>query len=407
MQFNNTKRYFLAGRKATSGGGSGASILDQDYGSVWAADAANGRSARVIYNQFQLIGYVQGNIAYQNIVGGNDSTAVLGNQLRPFKTIGAAITAIGFLENSLISCSAGVNNIYDLDCPQGLKVQGSKYDIYIEKGCTINYYGTYGVNISDRNTGGNILGGGKILNYSSIATGVVEGISGYTFNVEGADPPYGNKVYQFERLVNYANINLARVGDCVHVNSNVTFSAIGPSYILGVNSADKTVITLDPLSITAFNGFTNGGYIGNALAGTGLVLKMNNPESVDIDRCVIYSHGNQFGAAMPGVIEIKAETTALNIKIANSEVRFAGSESDFCLINFSNTISDYTTVVLHTCRLKSRNGNAYPLGGYSLKSNNDVSIKVIDTYANMDIKLGTNITNAVSSGNGFMVEPNL
>ena len=381
-------------------------VIDAGYSSALQFESSRSISGSLFYNTIQAIGYLPGNIAYQNIVGGDDRTAVVGNLLRPFKTIGAAISALGYLTNALLSCAAGVNNIYDADCPQGIKPQGSTFDIYLETGCTINYYGTYGVFISDIYTGGSIFGNGIIVNYSATATGSVDGISGYTVNIAGANSPYNNKKLQFERLLNYSQINFIRIGDCVTYNSGVTFISNGFGLIQNANAAAYNCITLDTNSKTSLLGFKNGGYIGNVLAGSGLVLKINNAANVTVDECTFYSHGNQFGATMPVALEIKAESS-IDIKFINSEIRFAGSATGYSVVNFKNINLDYSTVLFDRCKLRSRASNMYPANGYVISCDNDISLKLMDTYGHQDINPAKSVINVISTVSGYSKEPYL
>ena len=137
-------------------------VSDAPYGPSWNGVTDVAPSKKAVYDKIQTIGLLGGIIAYVDPIGGNDSTAVLGNLLAPYLTIGAAISALGSTSNSTLYLYPGAHYLFDSNTPYGLKAPNTNYKIVCEQGVTIESYCSYGVYIfngaTDSGTTGAIIG---------------------------------------------------------------------------------------------------------------------------------------------------------------------------------------------------------------------------------------------------------
>lgn len=387
-----------------------ALISNEPYGSSWDGVTDIAPSKNAVYDAIQNIGYVMGNIAYVDSVGGNDSTGTLGNMLRPYQTIGAAITAIGYLANSAIILRSGNFTIADWNCPYGLKAPNTYYDVVCERGVTIHSYCSYGVWIFDAQTdsgNGNLFGYPTIKNWSSVITGTVEGVNGYAINIL---PKAGFTTFQIDFLTNEDTGALS----CFRVGNGNTF--IGTvqlflqSRIYSRSLSAVPVLKAAPQSRLRIYG--NGDTNIDSVAQAGMI----NAYSLDVeDVTSLYTYGirfgvrgQAFGASSDYCAIIQTGAQVNDIQFVRSYFEFIEAKPTGVIVDFKNSLAANTqNIQFRDCIIKSRQSNAYVANGYSLSANNNVSIKLIDTYTDRPVTGSGIITNLIVSGSGFMVDPNL
>jgi hypothetical protein len=391
---------------------SSALVSDATYGPSWNGVTDVAPSKNAVYDAINGIGYVMGNIAYVDPVGGNNATAMLGNILKPYQSIGAAITALGTLTNSAMVLRAGSYTISDFDCPYGLKAPGSFYKIVCDPyAVTINSYCSYGTWIfngsSDTGGNGGVYGYPTIKNYSSVITGTVEGVSGYVFNVL---PKAGFTTFQIDLLTNEDTGNLS----CFRIGNGNTF--IGTvqlflqSRIYSRSLSAVPVLKAAPQSRLRIYG--NGDTTIDNVAQAGMV----NAYSIDVeDVTSLYTYGirysvrgQAFGANTDFCAKIQTGIQINDIQFVRSYFEFIEAKPTGKVIDFQNSLlANSQNVQFRDCIIKSRQSNAYVADGFSLSANNNISIKIIDTYADRAVTGAGTITNLISTGGGFMIDPNL
>ena len=292
----------------------------------------------------------------------------------------------------------------DANAPYGLKAPGSKYDIYLAVGSRIEYYGTYGLFCMDGNDGtaGQIFGYGDLLNYSSSATKVVDGKSGYTFNVANVTVPVN---FEYNRLLNEilsGSLGLVRIGNCP---SSVAMNNKTRAY-----SRTGIVVYADTGSRFSMGGTGSYDSVGDFIAPTGVyTLRVENPSRFTLQpNTVLTARGDSFGNANTRCIVINNTANAL-IQFFNLDATCLQAPAGYKLIEFEavpvggimNNLSFVRNV------LRNRQNNTFSSSGFSFFSNVDCSFKVIDSYAEKNTG-GTGImNNLISTGNGLMIEPNI
>ena len=379
-----------------SGGGS---VSDIPYGSVWEGVTGVAPSKNAVYNEIQTIGYVPGNTAYVNQIGGNDSNAVLGNILKPFKTIGAAITAMGLLQNSAIYVDAGSYTLTDADTPYGLKAPGSYYDMFLNPGVTISYYGTYGVWISDGNTYGNLWGDGYIYSYSSSFTGAVDTVNNYNVNIGCSTVA---KYVQANTITNHSTSNTSgniRVG--TSTGTGVVF------YISGRIQSDGGIPFFADSGSRSQLFECN--YIVSGSMSNGL-MTINNPAQFTCYGLInSAAYGQYVGMNQIQGITIFDNTGNSLIQFINCNITAVETNNiGYALIFIYGPGSgQMPNLLFQNCVLRNRQSTAYTKAGYSFQSAANLAFKIQDTYADSDINGVTTITNVLYKGNGFMYDTNL
>lgn len=399
MQYNQLKRYSNPGRRSTSGGGGGggASVLDQVYGVAWAADTVNGRSAKSIYDRIQLIGYVAGPIAYQNPIGGDDSTAVIGNRLKPFMTPGAAAAALGTSTNSAIVMT-GYNYVDDTNAPFGLKVPGSYYDIIAEPGCRVDYYGTYGAYISDASTFGGIYGFLELNSYSATYSGSVDGVNNWSVNIGNAGITKRVECYNITNQSTSINSGNFRIGYCS--GTAVTIDISGR-----ISAKGGISLLMDTGSRVAIQRIT---LLQNTSPFSGM-MKIVNPIDLQLNNIInSQAYANYLGYSQPYVVQINDTTGTGNIKFDNCNITAQETtDANFKVIEIVTPLASLPNLSFKRCDIKSRFSTAYNRLGYSFYSATDVSFKMRDVYVEQDLGGAGAIENLIITGNGLMLEPNL
>lgn len=387
MQINKLKKYeFQRGSVA---------ISDEPFGASWNGQTSIGASKNAIYDAIIAIGSGFGNTAFVR-TGGDDSTAQLGNYLRAFATIGAAINALGSLSDSLLYVDAGSYTLDDSNAPYGLKLPNSFYDIYLSPGVVIEYFGTYGLIISDRFTLGNIYGAGVLSAYSSTYTGSVDGVSGYAYNFGGNDNIT-------------KNINALKL-TCENVNNSANVVRVGNSYGAGVNFYIKE----------RFQG--RGGIL--FLADTGCkcnvyetymvntsyykqTIQINNPNFVTFKDAKIQPYGLAFGRLQEFGIGINNSTNG-GITFDKCTIQSMSSDATFKAIKFLDTAAySYSNTLISWTRIKNRENTTFVDAGCSIYSDYNISLKMLDSYATLLTGGGGVVTNLINTGNGLSFEPNL
>ncbi len=379
-------------------GSGGTAVSDIPYGASWDGITTIAPSKNAVYDRIQLIGYVTGNIAYQNPIGGNDSTAVIGNRLRPFLTIGAAITALGILQNSALYLSSGYNYLDDTNAVYGLKSPGSYYDIIAEPGCKVDYYGSYGLYISNASTFGGVYGYLDMNAYSSTYTGSVDGVNNYAYNIGVATTPK-----KFE---------------CINATNQNTNTSSG-NFRLG--TCTGTALTINNMGRIASRGgitfFCDAGsrlavdkinLLQNVSVLSGM-LKIYNPTDLqlrNISNTQAYANFN--GCSQPYLMQITDNVGTGNIKFDNCNFTPQDvTDATFKVIEIISSQASLPNLEFKRCDVQGRFSTLYSKAGYSFYTASNISFKGRDTYYETPIGGAGTITNLISSGNGLMYEPNL
>ncbi len=379
--------------------GGGSVIVDTVFGPAWNGDTRRGASRNALYDFLITIGAGFGNSAYVR-KGGNDATGVVGNFLLPFLTIDAARIAVGTLQNSAILVDAGEYDLTDADAPFGLKAPGTYYDLFFAPGVTVNYYGTYGMYINDGSTYGSIFGLGLLRNYSSTATAIVNGLSGYTINVV----PITGVAKQIRALNihNFGNVGAVRVSDVLNANAGYLIDlAYGNIW----NFAGYPALKIDGGITRTFNTTLASSGAGATQSTLIITSISSGGGQVEFNNCVIYNWGFGLGSNSPYCVEI---TNSGNqpLQFNYCDIRFLSSTVASSLIKFFSTAGVKDNILFKRCDLKSRINSLYLKDGLSMDATNAISIKIIDSYAHMNTG-GAAITNLITTGSMLQIEPEL
>ena len=379
--------------------GGGDSILDIPFGISWDAYTAKGASMHALYQYLVTIGAGFGNTAYVR-ASGNDATALVGNILKPYATIGAAITAIGTLTSSAIAIDAGAYNVSDADAPFGLKAPNSRYSLVCEVGVTINYTGTYGMWCQSSSESGGIYGYGNFVISSSTASKVIDGKNNYAFNVASVS---GVTTYEFETIRSEAStgsMNLMRVGNW----GNVAVAQINVRNRAYCRTG--AVITADTASSSKWTGAGTYDAVNDLGAASNYTLQITNPQRLDMYNMSMSARGSAFGNANLKLADINNTANSL-IKFINVEFVCISSPVGYELIKFSGVAATMDNLLFKNCSLRSRQSTSFSTNGNSITVPSNTSLKIIDTYAERNTGGAGSITNLISTGNGLMVEPNI
>jgi hypothetical protein len=366
-------------------------------------DTTHAPSANSLYNYLITIGAGFGNTAYVRI-GGNDTTAIVGNFLKPFATIGAAITALGTLANSALAIDAGSYNMTDVDAPFGLKAPGSKYDIICAAGCTINYFGTYGMYCMSGADGssGNIFGLGNFINNAVTASKVVDGVANFAFNISGSPGAANYTFNTFFSQVTTGTIGLIRNGNGLGVQSAII------NVLTRALCRTGTVITLDVGSRTVVTGGIGATYdsAGDFTGNNNYTVQINDPITAQFINTFLSARGTAFGMANTKCVDISNNTNG-SIKFIRTTILAVNTVVGYTLINFSTTAALSDNTLFQNCILQNRQNTTFASAGVSFNTAVNISFKIVDTYSEKNAGGAGTITNLIATGNGFMVEPNI
>lgn len=390
--------YFLSGGTSNTNWVVDTNIINQTYGISWSGDILHTTTRNDLYNVIQSIGLASGNIAYVDSTGGNDSSAQVGNLIKPYQTIGNAIISVSGLTNSTLIIRSGTYNMYDTDSPFGLKVPTSVYDIIVEAGATINYYGTYGLFILNDSLGtsGNLLSKGTIKCYGATFSGTIDGVNNYCINVNNS---VTSRKLEFDWISTESitsTANLLRVGSCISTGYNLVVN----NRIL---SRGGTTLFFDTNSRTSINNIT---VLISTSTNNSIPIKINEPISLIFNNLINSQfYGNAFGSNQTSGVTITNETNG-DIRFQNCLFNAVSSPSNYKMINLNNITSNYSNVIFKDCLIKNRLNSTFISSGTSFYCNNDISFKIINSYSDQDIN-GAILTNLITVGNGLFYQPNL
>ncbi len=376
-------------------------IDNTPFGIAWLGVTTKAPSEDALYKFLITIGAGFGNSAYVR-PSGNDTSAIVGNFLLPFKTIGAAITALGVLTSSALVIDAGTYNLDDINCPFGLKAPGSKYDIVCNVGVNIQYTGTYGLYCSSSADGssGNIYGIGDFQTYSTTVTKVVDGVSNYQFNVSGASGIFNYNFNNLKSESTSGSVGLMRVGNYSGVNTtqiNISSRAY---------TRTNTTLFLDTSCRANVTGLGTIDFIDDFTGLTGNVVVLKNPFQALIFNTTLTSRGNIFGGTSTESMIINNATNG-SIKFVNVSFRVNQSSAAYAIVKIINNPAVMDNTLFERCKLANRFTTAQAVGGISFTTATAVSFKIVDTYGERNTGGVGVITNLIITGNGFMVEPNI
>lgn len=388
------------------------------FGPAWATQTTLAPSEKVVYDKIITIGAGFGNTAYVR-TSGDDITAVIGNYLLPFKTIGAAVTALGSSTGSALFVDAGAYLLNDVNAPFGLKSLNSSYDVFLAVGCSISYAGSYGLWIINGSNSGSLYGNGVITNSSTSLTGSSDGVNNCFINVSQSVSG-GVETIQASEILNNAPSGLSaciRVGNC----------GATTSYIIDVNqrcystgSATCSTLWMDTGSRTLLTGEGTYDSIGNSEAGVGTnadnyALRIINPNTFVANNATITSRGDAFGNVNTKCVNITSTTSGAN----NSKIQFnycqitcvsSGTTPSYELVKFTTPALSMQNLLFHDSLLRSSDpsvGFPFTADGTSLFVPTNTSFKIIDTYAQQATGGAGTITNIITTGLGLIIEPNL
>ena len=379
---------------APAGGGK---VSDIPYGVSWNGVTDVAPSKNAVYDWSLTIGYVAGNIAYQNPIGGNDATAVIGNRLKPYLTIGAAIAALGTSTSSALVIM-GYNLLDDSNAPYGLKAPGSFYDIVAEPGTRVDYYGTYGAYISDATTFGSVYGLLDLRSYSATYSAAVNGVANWAVNIAVASTP---KRIECSNIINEntsAGSNGIRIGACT-----------GTAVVLEISgrilSRGGITWLMDTQSRVAVNSIN---LVQNTSVSSGMI-KIVNPTDLQLNNLFnTQAYANYLGCMQPYVIQITDTTGNGNIKFENCNITaHETTDANYKVIEIITPLPSLPNLSFKRCDINSRFSTIYTRAGYSFYSATDISFKMRDTYVERNIGGAGVISNLISIGPGLMFEPNL
>jgi hypothetical protein len=375
-------------------------LSNDPYGISWYGDSTTGATRGALYNEINSIGLASGNVAYVDSAGGSDSTAQVGNLIRPYQTIGNAIRAISGLTNATLYIRAGNYTMGDTDSPYGLKVPGSSYYIYIDYGANITYNGTYGLFISDNTTSGDILSNGTINCTSATFSGSINSVNNYAVNVATPYTTVNLTFYFIETTSNAITANCIRIGDCSTNNNSTTLTINNNCLTRG--GSNLFFDAQSRCNVQKIN------FIQNTSPNAIIPIIISNPTQLIISNIIgTQFYGSYFSTQTYG-IEITNENQNQISLIDLNLTTVDNTSSSYSMFYFNNTVSDYTNTLLQNVVIHNRQSTIYNKNGTSLYANNNISLKIINTYADTDVNTATgSITNVISNGVGFIYDPNL
>jgi hypothetical protein len=348
------------------------------------------------------IGGFAANTCYVVGFGGDDITAEIGNILRPFETIGAAIEVAKNISGSLIEVLPGTYSLDDTNCPHGLMKPNSNYSYYFHPNSFVVYDGSYGLYISDTNSDGDIFGFGNFtINNSTFYGSVFDFNSGNISNYAMIIPvPFTrSRRFDFNKIVFESSSNTA---NGIFVGAS---GGTGVSFNIGERLLARggVTVTLGLGSRSTFNG--PGSIQSTSITEKSLII--NGVHSATFNNMTIFGYGAAFGRNSSIMTEISYDSSYTNdIKFNQVEAMFIGSALNYKLINLTNAVYNDNTLFFR-CLLKNRINTTQTLNGNSICCDTNTNIKIIDSYANENLGGTGTITNTITSGNGFMYEPNL
>lgn len=367
MELNNIRRYGFSNK-----------------GSLSPVTSVNGMTGDV------SIGGVGGLTCYVNVLDGNDLTAEVGNILRPFQSIHGAVNAVPF--GGAIEVFAGIYEEDDSTLPFGMMI--SSYDFYFHPNAIVNYYGTYGLYISESYKTGNIYGYGKFNVYAPNFTNPY----GYAFYVEVSGVP---KIFEFVNMIaqydsSDTDADLVRIGDCALTSASFNFSE-------RILSKRGISILLDQGSRTLIKPTTGAIHQTNSKTP----VKIRNPRTVDIKDCVIYGYGTKFGRYQPVLITIEIGGYTEVVNILRTDMFFFDDSYGFKVIEFISGTTSSSKVTIKDSTIVNSNEPGTSGQGDSIYTDYDISVRIINSYAGKPTAgIGT-INNLISQGPLLFIEPNI
>jgi hypothetical protein len=370
--------------------------FSEDNGTNWLPlkTTVNGMTGDVTIGGFaSLTCYVVG-------TGGDDNTAEIGNILRPFETIGAAIEVARLNYGSLIEVLPGTYNLDDTNCPYGLMYPNSNYSYYFHPNSIINYSGTYGLYNGDSNTDGDIFG---FAQFNVLHSGTFTG-SGYAFFAQHS-VAFGIRTRQFNFVklahgstsTGNANSKTLGIGDCPSTSVIFNYS----ERILGRHG---DVVTLEAGSRSIFNGI---GFI-QSTSLSHKTINITNATSAVFKNTEIQNYGNAFGGGRDAntCVSIGYGANVNDYSFINCPIYFISSSTGYKLIEITSTDSDGLTT-FENVKLRNRIANVYTIGGNSIYSDYSINVKFINVYSNADIGGTGTLTNLATGGVGFVYNTNI
>ncbi len=335
-----------------------------------------------------------GNTAFVS-PGGNNSTAVLGDNTKPFATIGAAVTALGVLSNSLLYICSGSYTMTHADSPYGIKYPGSSYNIYREPGVNITYSGTYGFFIADGTTSGGLFGYGDINCTAATFSGAVSGVSNYAVNVLGSGP------ITIEGT-SFRCTNTGTNANAMRFDNATTDTHVLRNFELIYANGGNTILCDDTSFLKAYGNCIEGRSVNGKTA-----LVITTPLNIDFKRNTIVS--TQGDGVAAGQLRILSINNLLNATITFEQNTFivTAPPSTFRVVELTDATVSQTNLSFIKNILYSRKNAAYTSDGYSFYTDTNKSIKLLDVFAGRDAGGAGTITNLITTGSGFQVDSSL
>lgn len=385
-------------------GGTAGQVLrknsSSDFDASWvdSVGSVNGMTGNITIGGFSaLTCYVVG-------AGGNDNTAQIGNILRPFETIGAAINVARLYTGALIEVLPGAYTLNDTNCPFGLMYPSSSYSYYFHPNAIITYNGTYGLYAGNSTTDGDIYGYGQfIVTYDGAFTA-----NGYAF--------YAQHTQSF--TVRSRQFNFVKL---VH---GTTSTSITTSKLLGIGSCPSTSVvfnfterilcrhgdtaTVETGGRVIFNGYSTGSLQSTSRLNRTLVI--NDANQVLVRNCDIFGYGNASvgdGARnAPMVVDMVYGSNLNSYIFSNLIIYFYSSTTGYKMVNISNADTAGLTL-FDNVKMRGRLSAIHTIGGNSLYSDFNVSLQLISVYGGLDIGGTGTITNSLNGGIGFLYNPTI
>lgn len=387
-----------------------------------AVSSVNGETGNVVLNS-------KNNICYVVDATGNDTSAQIGNILKPFKTIGAAINVARLNSGSTIEVLAGTYNIGDLDTPAsdglignltgyGLMFLGASYDYYFHPNTTINYAGTYGLYISDTTTQGNIYGYAdfSVSNNTfsgSISDSLQGSVNNYPINISINT---SSKYLNFNTFVSTSDGNGIRIGEALNAIYGVNLNI--ETYLKC--DGNGTPLLIDRGSISNIISNSKNGYI-RAFGISNITVIIDGSYKTNIKDIKLISNGTFTGCSQNVGIQLNFRTDFMSsisqyaqndIEFNNTIIQFIIDDIgykliEFVLINNSGSLTINNKLRFINCLLQNRKDISNVISGNSFYTDTNMNIIFIDTIANADIAGTGIVTNLLTSGVGFIYSPNI
>jgi hypothetical protein len=333
-------------------------ISDEPFGPSWDGITNIGASKNALYDEIIKIGQGFGNTAFVR-VGGDNTTAQIGNILRPFGDIGTAIYgANGLVQAELanpsvqyaLSIAQGSYAINDANCPQGIKPSGSRFNVFADVGAMITYSGTYGLWVNaNTSTTGNIYGFLEVDCSVSIFTGTSDGVNGYLFNFGNIN---SRRIYQLQRVTVNGAGNAIRLGSSNGFGSEFNIQRLitssgrpitcGSDCLFDVNfniiQTDSIGISLDNsgasnfYSVRFYYNIIQNSSVANPSTLTTPLILIKQPNTPPINR-IEFNNGNLSSNTTVAMVQFDGVCT--NTIFKNCIMRSSGATSS-SIYSFQN-----------------------------------------------------------------------